>query len=100
MTMRPAPAWSHEECVKYESAPEIITSLIGFRSLWIAREEARPVPDREKIAAWERETGELVIELRGLVVTDRKRVDRIRDTHGPTVRQLVAEERAAQRSEA
>lgn len=94
--MRPEPEWTHEECVNYESAREIITSLIGFRSLWIGREEAKASPDVEKIQAWERETDDLVLELRGLLVTDREHVDRVRDACGAVVRQLVAEERARQ----
>jgi hypothetical protein len=91
--MKAPPEWSHDDCVMYESAREILSSLVGFRSMWIAREEAKAEPDASLIAAWEAETDELVAQMRGLLVTDRDRVDHVRKKLGPEVKRLIAEER-------
>lgn len=88
------PDWTHEECVNYEVAREILTSLIGFRSLWIEREEALAQPDRSKIATWLGEMEAFARQQRGLQVTDRERVAQLRDEYGPIVKELVAAERA------
>lgn len=81
--------------MRYESAREIITSLMGFRSLWMGRESAKPTADQERIAAWQKERAALAKQLRGLSVTDMVTVDRIREEYGPVLRRLVAEERSA-----
>jgi hypothetical protein len=86
--------WTHEECVDYEVAREIITSLMGFRSLWMGREEAKPAPDLAQIEAWKRELAALALELRGLLVTDVATIARIHDVYGPKARRLVVAERA------
>ena len=88
--MRPEPKWSHEDCVKYESAREIITSLIAFRSKWIAAEERSAAPHADRIAQWSAEQRGYAQELRGLHVEDRQRVNRIREEYGAEVKRLRA----------
>jgi hypothetical protein len=89
-------SWTHDKCVQYESARETVTSLMGYRSLWIARERAKASPNEPLIATWRAERAALARELRGLVVTDVARVSRLRSEYGPEVQRLVAAERAQQ----
>ncbi|HEX5659936.1 MAG TPA: hypothetical protein VFX59_22225 [Polyangiales bacterium] len=81
--------------MRYESAREIITSLMGFRSLWMGRERAKATVDLDQIARWQQERAELARKLRGLSVTDLETVDGIRKQYGPEVRRLEAIERSA-----
>ena len=87
--MRLPPKWSHEDCVKYESAREIVTSLMAFRSKWIGAEQRRSSPHAGRIAQWREERRQYVRELRGLDVGDRARVDRIRVEYGAEVKRLM-----------
>ena len=84
------PQWTHEDCVNYESARELITELMAFRSEWIGCERAKTVPDLSAIERWKIERGAYAAELRGLDVTDRENIARIRRDHGAEVRRLAA----------
>ncbi|WP_323004837.1 hypothetical protein [Denitromonas sp.] len=85
------PQWTHDDCVNYESARELITELMAFRSEWIARERAKAEPDLPVIERWKAERGAYAAELRGLDVTDRENITRIRRDYGAEVRRLAAE---------
>ena len=82
------PKWTHEDCVNYESARELITHLMAFRSEWIARERAKVAPDLVAIERWNAERGSYAAELRGLDVTDRENIARIRRDYGAEIRRL------------
>jgi hypothetical protein len=82
--------WTHEECVSYESARELITYLMAFRSEWIGCEQAKPEPDLEAIERWKAERGAYAAELRGLDVTDRENITRIRRDYGAEAKRLGA----------
>lgn len=84
------PKWTHEDCVNYESARELITHLMAFRSEWIARERAKTAPDLETIERWNAERGAYAAELRELDVTDRENIARIRRDYGAEIRRLSA----------
>ncbi len=84
------PQWTHDDCVNYESARELITELMAFRSEWIARERSKPIPDLSAIECWKAERGAYAAELRGLDVTDRENIARIRRDYGTEVRRLTA----------
>lgn len=90
---RPAPKWSHDDCVSYESARELITLLMAYRSEWISRERLRPQPDLALIASWTAERSAYAGELRGLDVSDRDNIARIRHDYGFEARRLAALER-------
>ncbi|MER2553370.1 MAG: hypothetical protein ABTQ28_08870 [Thauera sp.] len=81
------PQWTHDDCVK---ARELITELMAFRSEWISRERSKPIPDLSAIEYWEAERGAYAAELRGLDVTDRENIARIRRDYGAEVRRLTA----------
>lgn len=83
-----AEEWTHEECVEYEVARETLGGLIGYRSAWIGKEEAKPNPDRAAIARWEVETDSLVAELRGLDVRGRENIARVLRDYGAELRRL------------
>lgn len=82
------PQWTHEDCVNYESARELITHLMAFRSEWIARERAKTAPDLAAIECWSAERSTYAAELRGLDVTDRENIARIRRDYGAEIRRL------------
>lgn len=84
------PKWTHEDCVNYESARELITHLMAFRSEWIGRERAKAAPDLVAIERWNAERGAYAAELRGLDVTDRENIARIRRDYGAEIRRLSA----------
>ena len=84
------PKWTHEDCVNYESARELITHLMAFRSEWISRERAKTAPDLAMIERWNAERGAYAAELRGLDVTDRENIARIRRDYGAEIRRLSA----------
>ena len=90
---RPAPQWSHDDCVNYESARELIALLMAYRSEWISRERLRPRPDLALIASWIGERSAYAGELRGLDVGDRDNIARIRRDYGAEARRLAALER-------
>ena len=84
------PQWTHADCVNYESARELITELMAFRSEWIGLERAKALPDLSEIERWKTERGVYAAELRGLDVTDRETIARIRRDYGAEVRRLAA----------
>ncbi len=84
------PKWTHEECVNYESARELITHLMAFRSEWIARERAKIAPDLVAVERWSAQRSSYAAELRGLDVTDRENIARIRRDYGAEIRRLSA----------
>lgn len=84
------PKWTHEDCVNYESARELITHVMAYRSEWIARERAKAAPDLSAIERWKAERGAYAAELRGLDVTDRENIARIRRDYGAEIRRMSA----------
>ena len=90
---RPATQWSHDDCVNYESARELIVLLMAYRSEWISHERIRPRPDLALIANWTAERSAYAGELRGLDVGDRDNIARIRRDYGSEARRLAALER-------
>ena len=90
---RPATQWSHDDCVNYESARELIVLLMAYRSEWISRERLRPRPDLALIERWTAERTAYAGELRGLDVGDRENIGRIRRDYGAEARRLAALER-------
>ena len=90
---RPAPQWSQDDCVNYESARELIGLMMAYRSEWISRERLRPQPDLALVASWTAERSAYAAELRGLDVGDRDNIARIRRDYGAEARRLAALER-------
>ena len=90
---RPATQWSHDDCVNYESARELIVLLMAYRSEWISRERLKLQPDLALIASWSAERSAYAGELRGLDVGDRDNIARIRRDYGAEARRLAALER-------
>jgi len=84
------PQWTQDDCVNIESARDLITQLMAFRSEWIAVERAKSEPDVSVIERWRAERSAYAAELRGLDVTDREHIVRICRDYGAEVRRLAA----------
>jgi hypothetical protein len=79
---------SEEEAVAYEVALEHINEVVGACSARIARERARPDPDRDAIAAWLAEQGRCAEVRRGLDPSDHAAVARVRKEYAVLARLL------------
>ena len=74
--------------VSHQTALDIMGIAIVCYSVLIEQEEARPAPDAERVAGWDREL-EAVAELRRtLDARDPERVRRLADEHAALVRRL------------
>lgn len=62
--------WSDEESTGYEVALETISSTMAVLTALIHREQHRPAPDLDHVAAWEREMTAAAAERRQLRATN------------------------------
>lgn len=78
--------WTQEQSVAFEAARECVTDMMGICSAAIAAEEAKPIPDAQRLAELEAELTRLTRERACLSIHDDVRIAGIRAAYGARIR--------------
>lgn len=81
-----APKWTQEQAVAFEAARECLGDVIAICVASIADEEAKALPDAERLAKLETELAALTKKRRELKLTDAEGVAQVRAFYGAQVR--------------
>jgi beta-lactamase class D len=81
--------WTQDDCVNFESAREILSGLIGFRTKWIRAERDKIQPKTTDIAKWKKEKATFIEERRSLNVLQQENVSRIQRVYGTELKRLM-----------
>lgn len=84
------PRWSQDQAIAYEAACEAVNDVIAGYSADIAAEQAKPAPDRNRIAYLEMRTDQCCAVLDALHVTDDVTIAQVRSEYGAIVRARAA----------